>query len=392
MPAGDCTTGYPMDAPARPLFSHSYARDDFSFSTPSRIAYEGGKLRLRHYAPVEPARSTPILFVYALTKRAFILDLAPGRSVVESLARQGFHVYLTDWIAPASSDSSRGLDAYVNEDLLNAVHVIAAERETSQVSIIGYCLGALLGVIYTALHPRQVRNLVALTVPLEMSATPTLVPTWLSAQTVELITTLYGNCPAWISSALTSARLMARMARFRAEIRGDKECSQVFDRFLHWIDSDVPMAGQLFREVAIDIFAQNRLVRGELAVGGEPINLRRIVCPLLNVVASFDELVPPRACESLTQLVRSRDKATVVFPSSHLGAAAGLSAHERLWPAVGQWLAVRDSPPQRRLRRSKATAVQEGLSREGLSNGIYEKIEIPQVRHTIHREEENGRT
>ena len=98
MPAEECTTGHPMDAPARPMFSRNYARDDFSFSTPSRIAYEGGKLRLRHYAPVEPAHSTPILFVYALTKRAFILDLAPGRSVVQSLARQGFHVYLTDWI------------------------------------------------------------------------------------------------------------------------------------------------------------------------------------------------------------------------------------------------------------------------------------------------------
>src|SRR6202047_1430974 len=177
MPAEDCTTGNPMNAPASQLPSRGYARNDFSFSTPSRIAYEGGKLRLRHYAPVEPAHSTPILFVYALTKRAFILDLAPGRSVVQSLAQQGFHVYLTDWIAPASSDSSRGLDAHVNKDLLNAVHVIEAERGTSQVSIIGYCLGALLGVIYTALHPRQVRNLVALTVPLEMSATPTLVPT-----------------------------------------------------------------------------------------------------------------------------------------------------------------------------------------------------------------------
>ena len=137
MPAEKCTTGNPMDAPVCPLLSRSYARDDSSFSTPSRIAYEGGKLRLRHYAPVEPAHSTPILFVSALTKRAFILDLAPGRRVVQSLAQQGFHVYLTDWIPPGSGDSSRGLEAYVNEDLVNAAHVIAAERETSQVSIIG---------------------------------------------------------------------------------------------------------------------------------------------------------------------------------------------------------------------------------------------------------------
>src|SRR5713226_74382 len=191
MPAEECTTGNPMDAPARSLLAHSYARDDFSFSTPSRIGYEGGKLRLRHYAPVEPAYSTPILLVYALIKRAFILDLAPDRSVVQSLAQQGFHVYLTDWLAPARGDSWRGLDTYVNEDLANAVRVVQAERGTGQVSIIGYCQGALLGVIYTALHPALVRNLVALAVPLEMSAAATLVPAWLSAQTVELVTALY---------------------------------------------------------------------------------------------------------------------------------------------------------------------------------------------------------
>jgi polyhydroxyalkanoate synthase subunit PhaC len=384
MRAEDCTTGDLMDVPASPLVSRSYARDDFSFATPSRIAYEGGKFRLRHYAAVEPAHSTPILFVYALTKRAFILDLAPGRSVVENLARQGFHVYLTDWIPPASSDSSRGLDAYVNEDLVDAVHVIAAERETNQVSIIGYCLGALLGVICTALHPRHVRNLVALTVPLEMSAATTLVPTWLSAQTVELITTFYGNCPAWVFSALSSARLMARMGSFRAEICGREERSEVFDRFLHWIGSDVPLAGQLFREVAIEIFGQNRLVRGELWVGGKPIKLRRIICPLLNVLARFDEVVPPRACEPLTELVRSRDRHTIVFPSSHVGAAAGLAAHERLWPAVGQWLGARDSPSQRRLRRVKATEV-----REECPNVTGEQIELARPGRAI-QEKQTG--
>ena len=209
MPAEESTTGNATDAPARQLPSRGYARNDFSSSTPSRIVYEGGKVRLRHYAPVEPAHSTPILFVYALTKRAFILDLTRGHSVVQSLAQQGFHVYLTDWLTPARGDSWRGLDTYVNEDLANAVRVVQAERGTGQVSIIGYCQGALLGVIYAALHPALVRNLVALAMPLEMSAAATLVPAWLNAQTAEVVTALYGNCPSWIFSALSSSWIVA---------------------------------------------------------------------------------------------------------------------------------------------------------------------------------------
>ena len=109
------------------------------------------------------------------------------------------------------------------------------------------------------------------------------------------------------------------------------------------IGSDVPLAGQLFCEVVVEIFQENRLVRSKLEVGRKSINLKAIKSPLLNIVAQFDDLVPLRACEPLAKLVGSRDKRTVVFPSSHVGLAAGVAAHERLWPAVGQWLAARDS-------------------------------------------------
>ena len=106
---------------------------------------------------------------------------------------------------------------------------------------------------------------------------------------------------------------------------------------------DVPLAGQVFREVAIEIFGQNRLVRGDLLLGDKPVDLGRVTCPLLNVVARFDELVPPRACEPPIQVIGSRDTLTLDFPSSHIGIAAGIAAHEKLWPAVGQWLSQRDS-------------------------------------------------
>jgi hypothetical protein len=53
--------------------------------TPYQVIYEGGKLRLRHYRATGFARSTPMVLVYALIKRPFVLDLEPGKSVVEKL-------------------------------------------------------------------------------------------------------------------------------------------------------------------------------------------------------------------------------------------------------------------------------------------------------------------
>jgi hypothetical protein len=66
--------------------------------TPYRVIYQGGRLSLRHYRTAGSVCSTPIMLVYSLIKRPFVLDLAPGNSVVENLTRQGFEAFLTDWL------------------------------------------------------------------------------------------------------------------------------------------------------------------------------------------------------------------------------------------------------------------------------------------------------
>ena len=77
--------------------------DDPPPATRSRVIYESGLVRLRHYEARGTANKhrVPLLLIYSLIKRPFILDLQPGRSVVEYLVKQGFDVYLIDWIPPA---------------------------------------------------------------------------------------------------------------------------------------------------------------------------------------------------------------------------------------------------------------------------------------------------
>jgi pimeloyl-ACP methyl ester carboxylesterase len=107
--------------------------------------------------------------VYSLIKRPFILDLQPGRSVVEALTKQGFEVYMIDWVPPSRTDSWRGFDAYVNGGLANAVRAVQIREEVEQVSLLGYCFGGLLTTLYTALYPETVKNLITFTLPLDMS-------------------------------------------------------------------------------------------------------------------------------------------------------------------------------------------------------------------------------
>jgi polyhydroxyalkanoate synthase subunit PhaC len=318
-------------------------------NTPYEVVYEGGMMRLRHYRPLERRHQRPLLIVYALIKRPFILDLQPGKSVVESLVRQGFEVYLTDWLPPGRKDSWRGFDAYVNGDIADAVRVLQIREGVEQVDLMGYCLGALLTLLYSSMHPANVKNLVTLTVPFDMGVRDlpfyNLVD-FVSDDAADMVTRIYGNCPAWMVNG--SFNLMAPIhhaldkyvGRYRNAFR--EGYAEMFDLFEQWMRSDMPLAGQVYREMHQLIFKRNALKTGGLKVGDELVELRRISCPLLNIVAEQDDVVHPRSSLGLLEHVGSEDKRNLCFPTGHIGAVVSAAAIAKLWPQVGQWLAERD--------------------------------------------------
>jgi polyhydroxyalkanoate synthase subunit PhaC len=313
------------------------------------VFYESGKASVRYYPAQKALCRTPIVLVYALIKRGFILDLQPGVSVVESLTSRGFEVYLIDWLPPTDADTGRGFDTYVNQDLANAVCAVKAHRRVTQVSVIGYCLGALLSIMYSALHPQEVKNLVTLAVPLDMGIRnfPSYqLIDWLSESTIDGIVAAYGNCPAWLLEnlfgAMTSLSRMGDLLGLCPESERD-HYARLYPAFRRWLDSEVPIAGRLFRELAVDIFKKNLLYRGEIRIGKEIIDLKRISAALLNVVASQDTLVDPKSSLPLIDMVTSTDKTTLVFPTGHVGTAVSPEAHAALWPKIAGWLRQRDS-------------------------------------------------
>jgi polyhydroxyalkanoate synthase len=324
--------------------------DDPKPVTPYDVIYEGGKVSLRHYEPEERRHQTPLLIVYALIKRPYILDLQPGKSVIESLLKQGFEVYLIDWIPPTKADTWRGFDAYVNEDIGNAMRAVQMTEGVEQVTVLGYCFGALLSLVYTALHRENVKNLVTLTLPFDMGVRElpiySLVDS-LSDTAVELVTSVYGNCPAWlINTQFTAMSPMHHaidkyVGLYRNASR--EGYAEMFELFERWMNSDVPLAGQIYRETVGRIFKRNALVKGEFSVGGRRVEPQRVTCPLLNVVAEHDDVVHPRSSLGLPEFVSSDDAGNLTFPTGHLGAVVSAAAIKKLWPQVGDWLAQRDN-------------------------------------------------
>jgi polyhydroxyalkanoate synthase len=86
---------------------------------------------------------------------------------------------------------------------------------------------------------------------------------------------------------------------------------------------------------------ENKLMKGELQIGGQTVDLRRVKEPVLNAMAQHDHIAPYESTHELTQLVGSEDKEDVVLKGGHVSLVAGQNAVVRLWPKVNEWLSVR---------------------------------------------------
>ena len=72
-------------------------------ATPGAVVYRDEMFELLQYTPVTPkVRAIPLLMVPPQVNRHYILDLAPGRSLVEFAVSQGIQAFMVVWRNPSS--------------------------------------------------------------------------------------------------------------------------------------------------------------------------------------------------------------------------------------------------------------------------------------------------
>ncbi len=128
--------------------------------TPNEVLIENRAYRLLHYRQmVSKTARTPILVVYALINRSYVLDLQHDKSWIRSLLTQGFDVYLIDWKAPTAADKYVSFDDYVNCFIDDCVEAVIKRTKVEKLTLHGYCMGGTMSTMYTALHQDKVRNI-----------------------------------------------------------------------------------------------------------------------------------------------------------------------------------------------------------------------------------------
>jgi polyhydroxyalkanoate synthase len=320
--------------------------------TPKELVWALNKAKLYRYVPVVPKEKrhpVPLLMVFALMNRPYILDLRPGHSFVEFMVNSGYDLYLLDWGAPGPEDKNLKFDDYTLEYMPRAIRKLKAVSGVEEFSLLGWCIGAILTTIYAALRPDDgLRNLILLTAPLDFSNKEAITfARWTDERffDVDKVLGTFGNMPGeMIDYGAKALKPVENYVVNYLKLWDNIDNPQVIEAWQAmntWVTDNIPLAGGVFRQLIVDLYRNDRLMQGQMMIRGERVDLSRLRANLLTVIAEGDHITPPCQSKAILSKVSSKDKELFSVPGGHIGIMAGSGANKRTWPKIDNWLGPR---------------------------------------------------
>ena len=319
--------------------------------TPKELVWTLNKAKMYRYVPVLPPErrhALPLLLVFALMNRPYILDLRPGHSFIEYMIKSGYDVYLLDWGSPGPEDKNLKFDDYVLDYMPRAVRKMLSIADSKQFSMLGWCIGAILATAYSSLRPQDgLRNLILLTAPLDFSDKSITFSKWVDERyfDVDKVLAAFGNMPGEMLDS--GARALKPIENWILNYLklwdnlDNPHIVQAWKAMNTWVTDNVPLAGGAFRQLVVDLYRNDRLMKGQWFLRGERVDTKRIRANLLTVIAEGDHITPPCQSRAIMDKVSSSDKELFLVPGGHIGIMAGSGADKRTWPHIEGWLGPR---------------------------------------------------
>jgi polyhydroxyalkanoate synthase len=324
--------------------------------TPGAVVLRTPVFELIQYRPVTPTvRQVPLLIVPPVINKFYVMDLAPGRSMVEYLVGQGLQVFMISWRNPDARHAKWDLDTY-GQAVLDAMDAAARITGSEQVALDGACSGGIIAAMVAAhlAHTGQQDRLAALT----------------------LMVTVLDQAGAGLASAVIDERT-ARLAAAASGARGyldGRSLAEVFAwlrpndliwnywvnnyllgrkppafDILFWNADTTRMTAGLHRDF-LQLGAANALAKpGGATMLGSPVDLAAVDRDSYIVAGITDHICPWQSCYRSTQLLCGRQQ-FVLSTSGHVAAMVNPPDN-----AKASYQMAKDCPedPQEWLRRAE---------------------------------------
>ncbi len=321
---------------------------EYGTSAKEEVYREDNVVLYRYKPLVKKPFEIPLMIVYALVNRPYMVDLQEDRSLVRNLLSLGMDVYLIDWGYPSRNDRWITIDDHVNSYIANCVDCLRERCGVEKVNLLSICQGGAFTLCYTALHPEKVRNLITMVTPVDFHVPDGLLNTWAGSpesMDVDTMVDALGNIPGDFMNfgymLLKPFQLNIEKYLGLSDILDDEAKLINFLRMEKWIFDSPDQAGETFREFIRDFYQGNKMMKGELTLGGKRVDLKKITMPVLNIFAEEDHLVPPSASLPMKDYIGSTDYSVLSYPVGHIGIYVSGKVQRDLPPAIVEWLKAR---------------------------------------------------
>ena len=314
--------------------------------TPKDVAWRRGRTELWHYRNDAVQFTPPLLIVFSLISRSYILDLSPGNSFIERLLKAGFDVWLLDWGVPDERDAQNRLEDYVDEYLPAGITRVLELTGRDEVNLLGYCFGGDLALLHAAHHPESpLRSLTVMATPVDFRHMGPLVDVFgIGGLDVADVLDSDGNVPPQVVQlGFRTLKPISEVTRYVDlwERLWNDEYVAAYQAMTAWSDHHVPFPGAAAAEVVRMLVRDNGLVTDRLTVGGDRVHLANVRCPFLTVLANRDHIVPEPAAAPLIELVGAPDKHELRLDAGHIGLVVGKTAARTTIPTIIDFLRQR---------------------------------------------------
>ena len=247
-------------------------------ATAHRVLEDWPLARLLHYPSAKPGGAgKPILIVASLINRYYVMDLLPELSVIALLNRRGFDVYVLDWKSPGPDGPDLGFADYVDGVIPKAAKLVASRHggAVGLPTVIGYCMGGTLSVMFAARHADKLRGLVLLGTPVEFRLSGELYNlTDRRRFDADLLMDVLGNMPPFMmQSGFKLLNPLDAVNKLTSLLRdaGDGERVRHFVALESWLDDNVAFPGGVYREYIRALYQDDLLCKRIMRIAGTQI-------------------------------------------------------------------------------------------------------------------------
>ena len=277
-------------------------------ATPGKVIYRNELIELIQYAPqTDKVYDRPLLVSPPWINKYYIMDLAPGRSLLEWAVKNHRTVFVISYKNPDESMRGITMDDYLHKGPLSALDVVCEVTGAEKVDVMGLCLGGAMSSMFLAYLAETGDNRIGVHTLLNTLldyTQPGELGTMLDPSTLKVVEErMSGGFLPGDDMATTFDMLRANDLIFNYVVSRwlQGEPPSAFD-ILAWNEDSTRMPATMHRNYLRDLYQNNCLAKGTMQLAGQTLDLKDVKSDTYIVGAINDHIVLWDASYISTQL------------------------------------------------------------------------------------------